>query len=486
MRNLPDRLFLILFAAVLPVLFWRGLWIEPAGDDWLLLTPIREMVRESGLAGAALRAFAYPIIDQFYRPLALLPQLLITDSVLLPQLLKLLVQLGFFLLLRRTARELGIPAPWSSLTAAIPLLHQVFTSVLTEIDLWGDQLSAVAFVALFWVALRYDSGKAGRFFYVIGAALITIGCLLAKEAGVAAFITPLGFGLVAYFRRTQSVAAGHFAAACATLCVAVLYLLLRLSLGVDSSGSPAGYYALDTGINMLTNVGLGLLALFSPMNTVEVALGSTSWRLSAVLWTLGGMVVVAVGLAKSIRTKTWQMPLLLFVFALAAQGPVMLMPHLTEANFTRSLALGWLGMALLIKAIIGTECRRRSITLLLSVAVVWFALDIHAINSKTRDIEISQAQASRFRRTLLALAPTPEGIAMHFAIEDPADPGYSVYRQPFLVDAREGELAYGLRDLYKKSDLRVEWFETPVTNRPDTLPANFYVRRNGQVIRAGN
>ena len=139
-----ERFAPLLFAAALLILFWRGLWIEPAGDDWLLLTPVREMIRETGTVSALLHIFTYPIIDQFYRPLALLPQFLITDVVLWAQLLKLLTQVLFFILLRHTARALGVPSPWSSLVAAIPLLHQVFTSVLTETDLLGGSTERVS------------------------------------------------------------------------------------------------------------------------------------------------------------------------------------------------------------------------------------------------------------------------------------------------------------------------------------------------------
>ncbi|MBU0507951.1 hypothetical protein KKH27_03815 [bacterium] len=480
-----DRLALLLFGVVLVFLFWRGLWIEPAGDDWLLLTPVREMVRETGVAGAIGQAFTYPIIDQFYRPLALLPQFLITDKVLLAQLLKLLVQLGFFLVVRRTARDLGIPSPWSSVVAAIPLLHQVFTSVLTEIDLWGDQLSALAFVVLFLIALRFDNGRMGRFAYVVAMVSIAAGCVLAKEAGVTSFITPLGFAIVSYLRRNHSVVGGHVVAASATVGVIAVYLVIRHALGIDTQGPQEGYYSLSVGANLLTNSGLAALALLSPVNTVEVAIGPMFWKFMAALWVMGWLGIAAIGMKKSVRTKTWHLPALLFVLALAAQGPVFFMPHLTEANFTRSLALGWLGMALLIKGIIGTEHKRRALVILLTVSGIWFVFDIQAVLSKTRDIEVSQAQASRFRRELLAQVTPFYGDTLFFALEDPGYLGYSVYRQPFLVDAREGELTHGLRDLFKKPDLRVEWFETPSTDQPDTLVADFYVKRNGQVVPAG-
>ena len=237
-------------------------------------------------------------------------------------------------------------------------------------------------------------------------------------------------------------------------------------------------------MNIFLNCGLFVLALFSPVNTVEVALGSMPWKLMAAVWVIGWLGAAWLGLRRHIQSKTWPMPVLLVVLALAAQGPVFFMPHLTEANLTRSLALGWLAMALLVKPVLESAPSRRAVTVLLSVVIVWFVFDVQAICSKTRDIQSSQAQATRFRRELLAQMPALVGAHIGFALENPGYQGYSVYRQPFLADATQGELTYGLRDLYRAPDLKVDWFETPPTGRPDTLNADFYVRNDGHVFPA--
>jgi hypothetical protein len=464
------------------MLYRPCLFLAPAGDDWLLITPVREMLAERGFAGALAGAFTLAI-DQFYRPLALLPHLFTIHTMFWVQLAKLLMVIVLAFLVRQTARELGLSGWGASVAALLTLFHPVFVSVVTEVDLWGDVLAAIALVLLVWVAQRFGNGRARGWLYIVAVGVITAMGLLSKEAGVACFVTPVVFALLstrgAIGQRRQ-----HILAAAVSLLLTGLYWWWRSYLGIHSTGAEAGgYYSLHFGLNVLKNVMLAVIALVSPVNTVEVALGPPVWRIAAASWLMLFFVLVTITIVTTRQRGNWRKIIGLAVLFFAAQGPVLLMPHLTEANFSRSVGLGWLALLLTFEPLVQRVRSRAAVWGLVGVMLIWLGLGTTAICSKVADIVYSQDRAERFRAQLYGLMPKPPDRPILFAIEDPGYSGYSVYRQPLWVDLRDGEIPYGLKNLYGNSRFEAEYILVPTGTSRYAVQADFWIDRFGQLNR---
>ncbi|MBI5059468.1 hypothetical protein HZB60_06775 [candidate division KSB1 bacterium] len=124
------------------------------------------------------------------------------------------------------------------------------------------------------------------------------------------------------------------------------------------------------------------------------------------------------------------------------------MPHLTEADLVRSLALGSIAVALCLKPLLcGWDHRSRFVFIAAGLAV-WFAFDLAAVYDKSRDIVRSQTRNDRFRRELLRAIPSPAEDKLVIAVMDPGYKGDSVYRRPLLQDIKDGEVPYGVMCAY--------------------------------------
>ncbi|MBK6767369.1 MAG: hypothetical protein IPG71_14075 [bacterium] len=120
--------------AALFALYWPCLSLPPAGDDWLLIHPAQTLARKHGIVGAIFGAFAEPVFA-FYRPLPLVPSVLVKQDFVLFQVLKILLTVWLGYTVYRTAKGLDLSEHWSRLLASVVILHQVFASVITEVDL---------------------------------------------------------------------------------------------------------------------------------------------------------------------------------------------------------------------------------------------------------------------------------------------------------------------------------------------------------------
>ena len=203
-------------------------------------------------------------------------------------------------------------------------------------------------MALLNLGYRYDHG-ASPAYYLSGVGAVTAVCLLSKEAGVACFLVPLLFAVFRPFPDVRPRRSGHGCAAVVAVGLTALYLVMRHLLGIRSAGAANGYYSLSFGTNLLTNAGLGLMALLNPVSTVRVVLDGWFWKGLAAAWVLLLLGLAVFALRTTRRSPPWRAILLLLSVTVIAQGPVLLMPHLTEANFTRSLAPGLLALALCLQ-----------------------------------------------------------------------------------------------------------------------------------------
>ncbi|MFZ5432780.1 MAG: hypothetical protein ACOZB3_03300, partial [Calditrichota bacterium] len=252
-------------------------------------------------------------------------------------------------------------------------------------------------------------------------------------------------------------------------------------LGVAATTDNAGYYSLHFGINIVKNIALAVLALLSPVNTVSVALDGIVWGMMAALFSCIILGFILWGLYRSFRSEMWKLPVLLWILFFVVQGPVFLMPHLTEANMTRSLALGWLAVALTIRPLYEDLIVRRRRVLLILLCAGWLLFDLTAVYSKSRDIGTGPTRADRFRNEMKTVMPAPLQRPIVFATHEPSGHGYSVYRQPFLDDLRWGEIPFGLRDVYQDPDL-----ETVLLILPDgpSVPedsVDFWINDDGSL-----
>jgi hypothetical protein len=469
----------LLVSAAIVALYNRSLFIAPAGDDWLLLHPVSQMVRDRGVGGALTAIFRTPVGD-FYRPLALLPMLVAMHALIWIQLAKLGFLVILYFVVASTARRIGLPDLWSVFVGVATVLHQVFTSVATEIDLWGDLISALGFALLIYTCIRYSNRQLQMRSLLGLTVLLTVITLLSKEAGVACFMIPLLFSVLRPFPLESEQHRGLLASAGAMLMIIVVYFMIRQALGLKSSGEE-DYYALHFGANVFKNGILALAALFSPMNTVFVARDGGAWKALAMMWTVLGLVVASSGLIVFLRHGKWRLPVVLFAAALIVQGPVLLMPHLTEANFTRSLALGWLAFALTAHAIVIPDSATWIRRLAVVMVSIWLISDLTAVRHKSNDIVTGQQRAARFRQELHVELPVPPARLITLAILDPGYQGYSVYHQPLYVDFRDGEIPFGVRELYQDPRLDIRYVVVKDRDGAKANAADYLVTDAGDV-----
>jgi hypothetical protein len=422
-------------------------------------------------------------IGDFYRPLALLPLLLTGDTLAYAQLAKLAMMLVFFALIYRTARELGISRLAALLVASITITHQLFASVVTEIDLWADLACSVAFVLQIYWGARHSLGKITRQYYWIASAINAIVCLLFKEAGVGLVLVPAAFALITPFPTTRHQRLGHIACTLFTVAIVAAYLVHRLTLPVAVVGNQSGYYSMTVGANLIRNLVFAVGGLVCPVNTVHVALDSTVWRVAAIAWIIGIVVLILLGLISNFRHRTARLPFLLFGLAIAAQGPVLLMPHLTEANMTRSLAIGWLAIASSIQPLMRKDLARVFIPVIMILVVLWFAFDLPAVYYKSTDIIVRQQRADRFRENVKTALPVPPPQTITFALLDPGYRGYSRYRIPLLMQVAYGEVPTSLQDMYAPHPFNSRSIVVQSAAEADSLRADYLVMDSGEIRR---
>jgi hypothetical protein len=466
----------VLFMAI----YARCLTIQAAGDDWLLIHPARALLREYGLMGALVHLFIVSVGD-FYRPLALVPMLAGSAWLGLMQALKLATMILLLSLVVRCARRIGLNRIPSVILALAVILHQVFASVVTEVDLWGDVLSALAFVILLDCCLRYCLGwKTSAF--LLSTALATTLCILAKEAGVVCFLIPLLFLILRPYPLSRFQRKGFLLSAGILLVVSAAYFAARQAMGLHSTGASEGYYSLSLGINVLKNFGLAVGALLSPVNTVEVAMGGVLWKSTSAFWVLLLTLVCVYGLYRTWVIGVWRLPLLLFAVAFISQGPVLLMPHLTEANFTRAIAPGLLGAAMCLRSLPAMVYKPTLRIAGWVLCAVWFAFDLSAVYAKSTDIIEGQKRAHRFRMEIVRLMPDPPRWRVLVAVLDPGYVGYSVYRQPLFEDIRLGEVPFALQEIYAPKPVEADFVLAKNVDDAKTKAADFLVYDNGSIL----
>ncbi|MFZ5433449.1 MAG: hypothetical protein ACOZB3_06715, partial [Calditrichota bacterium] len=191
----PSKWITVLFiGSLLFLLYWPCLLVKPAGDDWLLITPVRQMIRTSGIIGAIPQLFTYAI-DKFYRPFALVPQLFSQDSFLGLQAVKLIAVIWLFVLTRTVGVKLNLPKGWPTIAAFLTVFHQIFVSVITEVDLWGDLFSALAVVGIILSMVSYAKTDISSLRYQIEVTLWSTLAIFSKESGIICFLIPLLFAL---------------------------------------------------------------------------------------------------------------------------------------------------------------------------------------------------------------------------------------------------------------------------------------------------
>ena len=281
------RAGLLLVLGVFVLLYWRALFLYPYADDWLLVTPVRTLISRYGFWLALPRILTMTFGD-FWRPLAMLPFAIAPHHLAVVQSLKLLTVVGLAGITARVARTF-LTREWTLVVVAVLLLHQLNAAAYAELDEWGGVLSALALMGLLWSGLRYERGEQNLALYAGWTALFTALAVFAKEAGVVVFLTPLVLLLLREPATGTASRRGHLGATGVSLGLVVLYLLARHALGLGITGSAAsagGYYSLHFGRNVLINPLLMLVALFSPVNTVQVALGAPVWKALAGFWTV--------------------------------------------------------------------------------------------------------------------------------------------------------------------------------------------------------
>lgn len=484
-KNNPGA-FLFLFSFVVFLgLYFPTFQIEPRGDDWLLLAPARKLVRDFGILGAAAGVFTVTFGD-FWRPLAILPHLLSQENLFWAQVLKAIAFLGLAGLIVKTARELGISGQGAFFLGGVLLIHQGFVITTAEPDVWGNLICAIALLGLFVVGLRYSRGSLKGFQYILWTVTLTVVSLLSKEAGVVCFLTPLTLFFLLPREEAKNPTAGHLLAAAVAFGMVVAYLGVRLAIGVTISGTEqTGYYAFSVGKNIPFNVVLAVLALLSPINTLQVALGSPVWRLGAALWTVFLIALCIRGYLLIAGKGKWRLPVVLALLFFAGQGPVLLMPHITEANMTRSLSFGLLLVGHCLIPVI--ERFRRSAWRFVGVVfILWIGFDLAAVHMKINGILNQHQMAATFRQEVLRLMPEPPDHRLVFLAAAPEERGYSVFKQPLVVALQQGEIPIGLRELYRKESLEAS---LQIVSCMESKPVfkgrfDFYIDQDGHVLRS--
>lgn len=461
--------------------YGRSLFIQPAGDDWWLIHPVNELIRKCGVGGTLLHVFGVRVFD-FYRPLALIPMMVGRISFPLLQAIKLVVFLLAMLLVVRTGRRLGLSREWSFLVGAITLLHQIAASVVTEIDLWGEVFAMMAFVGLVDCCAAYVQSAISTVKAVAGVALLSTVCMLSKEAGVVCFAIPILFLVLQPYVLSPRLRRGLLAAAGIALLLTAVYLGVRMALGIASIGSEDGYYSLHLGLNVIQNLAFAVVGLLSPVDTVHVVLDGEYWRILAVLWTAGLVGVVGCGCVHHWRSRSWRLPTMLCVAYVVAQGPILLMQRLPEANLTRSLPLGWLAIALALSPLLAGPARRARRFIALAIVILWFGFDISAAHGRSTDIVTGQRRAARYRTEIKTRMPQFLGDTLKIAVMDPGYQGHAMYRQPLRLDMICGEVPDAFREMYPGSRFAVDC--AVVKNEPEAREsgAQFFILDDGSVV----
>jgi hypothetical protein len=264
----------------------------------------------------------------------------------------LLLTLGVALLLRGLLRDLGLPAPWPEVGAALWLLQPLGT----EAAVWPVQLNIALGLCLALVALR--AVRRGRLGW---AAVATIGACSLLEQTI--FALPLAAWLVApqQQRRRAAIVIGGIVAA-----VLVMYLLwpgenVRTAVGLaDRAGAivaePAWYVRFPI-------IGLGLYSI--PM--------AVGWAFPVSLAVLvGGLAAGAAAGPALLDSRGAQQPrpnrthALVFV-ALLVLVNVPLLTTLPHPDSPRTFTPTWLVLAA-VAALAGSRVRRRRPRLAAGVA----------------------------------------------------------------------------------------------------------------------
>ncbi len=456
--------------------------MEPAFDDWPWLATAGSLLRENGIFSAIVQAFAAKT-GIFWRPLNVLPQIISYYSIAASQLLKLFVIVGYSGLMISVVRSIGMPRFQAALLAAVLLLHQCLVILSSEIDYWGDVLCSLALLTLFLVSMRFGDGEIRPLRFVLYSACLASAAMLAKEAGVIAFLTPAFIWILRTDWKLPRIFRTYALSVCVCFALALLYLWLRSMIGVPLSTYKQGdYYALHFGWNAFKNVGLSLVALLSPVSTLKVALGEAYWKVFAALWVglLGSLQLL--GLRIRVRRGEWRIPVLLCLLFLGNQGPALLMNHITEGNVSRSLAFGviLLGYCLYPLWEQGSRVRKR---VLAGALVVWLVFSIAAIHGKVSGIKQVHSNAANFRKEVQRLLPVPPDRRVVFVAER-TQKGYGEYQQPLWM-ALPGDADLGLINdygpSYKGGDvILVE----SLSHVPDSVKqVDFLVDRIGKVTR---
>ena len=371
--------------------------------------------------------------------------------------------------------------PASLLAALLTVFHQTMVGVVTELDFWGDAICTVGFLGLLLLSLRHYSSKSSTVLFLIGTTIAAVIMAFSKEAGIVACGVPLLFAVRSGLKRMESFQGFTFAIAL-SLIVALFYLVVRSLIGThEFVESHSDYYQLRVGTNVFVNGALAMIAQFSPISTVDVALGNLGAKLIAIGATAGIICLMIGGFLTHLRARSWQTPCLLWLLFFAVQGPVLLMPHLTEGNMARSIGIGWIATAVTLKPLAlwtyGSIVRRSGIIL----ALLWLCLGVQISNQKAHIIVDGQLRSKRFQTEIAGLRDRMRPDSLVFAVEDPGYKGYSYYNQPFFVDVQQGEVPFALREIFNEPDLIATTYLIPVTALDTCRRADAIIRDDGSV-----
>jgi hypothetical protein len=254
-------------------------------------------------------------------------------------------------------------------------------------------------------------------------------------------------------------------------------------LGIRSTGAEEGYYSMSFGLNVVKNIALGVSALLNPVSTVRVALEGPIWKAFAGIWILTGVLCVALSVRSTRRFVDMRSALWLISVAAIAQGPVAFMPHLTEANFTRSLAPGIIAIAICLRPL-WNEAKNTVLRpgVMIGLIVLWLAIDLVAVHEKSSGIVAQQERSGIFRQNAVNVLRGAGPEIVHFAVIDPGWLGYSAYRQPVLVDIHDGDVPYALKELLAPQVVNADYFVVSNIEQARSMGADFVVYDNGDLV----
>ena len=222
-----------------------------------------------------------------------------------------------------------------------------------------------------------------------------------------------------------------------------------------------------------------MIAQFSPISTVDVALGNLGAKLIAIGATAGIICLMIGGFLTLFRARSWQTPCLLWLLFFAVQGPVLLMPHLTKGNMARSIGIGWIATAVTLKPLAlwtyGSIVRRSGIIL----ALLWLCLGVQISNQKAHIIVDSKLRSKRFQTEIAGLRDRMRPDSLVFAVEDPGykDTATTINR----FRRQQGEVPFALREIFNEPDLIATTYLIPVTALDTCRRADAIIRDDGSV-----